>query len=90
MTQIKKTLPNGRKLCIVFGYADSNGEFYSTFKDASYMNFNKGASYGAFIYHDCPDSIDWLELDKKTEFNNRALTRSEKAEFEKRYLEAKF
>lgn len=86
MKEVKIMLPNGRKIKVMFCYADYNGEYWFTFKDASYMNFNKGASYGAFVSHDCPNSIDCWELDRKNVFMNRALTRSEKAEFEKSYL----
>ena len=86
MKEIKRTLPNGRNVKIAFGYADSNGEFYSCFKEASYMNFNKGASYGAFITIDDPDWYDCWELDKSHDFMDRALTRLEKTEFEKKYL----
>lgn len=86
MQIIERTLPNGRKINIMFGYADLDGEYYSQFKEASYMNFNRGASYGAFISCDSPYWISCWELDRKNTFMNRALTRSEKAEFEKTYL----
>ncbi len=81
-----KTTPNGRKILIKFGYADGNGEYYSRFADASYANFDRGASYAAFVASAEPDTLHCFECDTKAEFKDKALTPAEKAEFEKNYL----
>ena len=81
----KKTLPNGRKIMIKFGYV-SGGECYSRFAEASYDNFDRGASYAAFVAADKPDSLACWECDMTGEFMDRALTATEKKEFELEYL----
>ena len=82
----KKTLPNGRKIMIKFGYV-SGGECYSRFAEASYDNFDRGASYAAFVAADKPDSLTCWECDMTGEFMDRALTATEKKEFENGYLQ---
>lgn len=42
-------LLDGRMLKFKFGYADSNGEYYTNFADASKANNGKGVKYGAFL-----------------------------------------
>lgn len=45
----KFLLLDGRMLKFKFGYADSNGEYYTNFADASKANNGKDVRYGAFF-----------------------------------------
>lgn len=82
----KRTMPNGREIMIKFGYADGNGEYYTRFSDASYQNFDRGASYAAFVSHSHPDSLPCWEMDEEYGFDECALSAAEKKAFEKYYL----
>ena len=84
---IKRTMPNGRQIMIKFGYADNNGEYYTRFADASYQNFDRGATYAAFVSHSHPDSLPCWEMDEEYGFEDRALTAEEKKWFEKNYFQ---
>lgn len=82
----KRTMPNGREIMIKFGYADNSGDYYTRFADASYQNFDRGASYAAFVSHSHPDSLPCWEMDEEYGFTDRALKAYEKADFEESYL----
>ena len=82
----KRTMPNGRQIMVKFGYADGNGEYYTRFADASYQNFDRGATYAAFVSHSRPDSIPCWEMDEEYGFRDRALESWEKKDFVEDYL----
>ena len=84
---LTKTTPNGREIMVKFGYADNNGEYYSNFADASYQNFDRGASYAAFVALARPDIIPCWECDTIAPFMDRALTAEEKKKFESHCME---
>ena len=80
----KRTMPNGRQIMVKFGYADGNGEYYTRFADASYQNFDRGATYAAFVASARPNTIPCWEMDEEFGFMDRALTVAEKEAFQKK------
>ena len=81
-----RTTKNGRKVMIMFAYADGNGEPYTRFVDASYQNFDRGATYAAFVASARPNTIPCWEMDEEFGFMDRALTVAEKEAFQKKVL----
>ena len=82
----ERTMPNGRQIMVKFGYADNNGEYYTRFADASYQNFDRGATFAAFVASAKPDTIPCWEMDEEYGFRDRALESWEKSDFVEDYL----
>lgn len=73
-------LLDGRMLKFKFGYADSNGEYYTNFTDASKANNGKGVKYGAFLtVSDGTDPCWEFDSDLIDYQADRELTEEEKS-----------
>ena len=85
--ELTKTLSNGQKIEIMFGYTDRNcDECYSNFKDASYMNFDRGCTYAAFVRVIKVDTYTSYVVSKQTDWLTAPLTAKEKEQFKSDYL----